>query len=332
MASSLDSIVLNNGVLMPTIGLGTWKSSPGVVGESVKAAIRCGYRHIDCAAIYGNEAEIGVALKELFDEGAVRREDLFITSKVFNHFHDVRTADQIAAGIKSRPQISLEKTLADLKIDYLDLLLVHWPIAFRLEDPTSLPKVMRNTDGTPVPGLAAEFEFLQTWRAFEELPATGLVRSIGVSNFTIAQLEELLSSARIRPVVNQVELHPLHVQSELRAFCAAHNIVIVGYSGLGSSDSYSGSQPGAPSLLKHEVVTGIATAMGVSPAQVLIRWAIQTGAVTIPKSVNPGRIAENLASRTIAPLSSADIAALDALDRGFRFGMGWMPGHFLPIR
>eukprot|EP00030_Apusomonadida_sp_AF-17_P006072 a677437_56.p1 GENE.a677437_56~~a677437_56.p1 ORF type:complete len:345 (-),score=97.48 a677437_56:167-1168(-) len=333
MADDATTVKLNTGHSMPRIGLGTWKSAPGAVGGAVAHAVRNGYRHIDCAQVYGNEAEVGAALKALFDEGVVRRDELFVTSKVFNNYHDFRTPEQIAAGVKSFPEISLETSLRDLfpgdPAPYLDLLLVHWPIGFNVPDPLALPKQMRLPDGNPVAGLNAQIEFVQTWRTLEDVfLAGGRVRSIGVSNFTVPQLEALLAGARVVPAVNQFEGHPLLVQRELRAFCAARGIVVTTYSPLGSPDSYSGSLPGAPSLLRNEVVGAIATAHGVTPAQVLIRWSIQSGCVCIPKSVTPARIDQNLQVFGFA-LSDADMAALESLDCGHRFGKGWMTGHFL---
>lgn len=324
------SLVLNTGARIPTIGLGTWKSAPSAAGQALKFAIEAGLRHIDAAQVYNNEAECGQALADVFGSGVVTREELFITSKVFNYYHDLRTPEQIAAGVPSPPVLSLERSLADLRLDYLDLLLIHWPIAFAV-DPANPPNPMRLPTGQPHPDLGARFEFKATWRALEDLVLAGdlRVRAIGVSNFSVAQLTELLADARVVPAVNQIECHPLLPQDELRAFCAAKGIAVVAYSPLGSPDSYSGSRPDAPTLLRAPLVGEIATELGVSPAQVLIRWSLQQGNAVIPKSVTRERIVQN-ADVFGFELTPTHMAALATLACGHRFGQGWMPGHFMP--
>ncbi|ELR20746.1 aldehyde reductase [Acanthamoeba castellanii str. Neff] len=313
--ATTPTLTLNTGATMPVVGLGTWKSAPGEVAAAVKAALHAGYRHFDCAEIYGNEAEVGETLKAAFDEGLVKREELFITSKVFNHHHQDRAAD------------ALRTTLKNLQLAYLDLYLIHWPIKF--EDAV-IPQPSRQPDGSPNPLIKASFEFLDTWKAMEGLLKEGLVRAIGVSNFTQEQIDQLLADSQTVPAVNQVEFHPYLVQKELLDYCTAKGIVLTAYSPLGSSDSYTGKLEGAPSLLKCGVVNGIAAEAGRSPAQVLIRWAVQKGVVVIPKSVNEERIRANFAVFDFE-LSADQVARLDGLNRDHRFGLGWMPGHFFPL-
>jgi alcohol dehydrogenase (NADP+) len=202
---------------MPAIGLGTWKAAPGEVGAAVRSALQLGYRHIDCAAIYGNEAEIGAALHAALQQGGLAREQLWITSKLWNDCHE---PGQV------RP--ALERTLADLQLSWLDLYLIHWPVAHR--------------PGVLMPSAAADQIPLErlplhhTWAAMEELVDAGLVRRIGVSNWSAAKLAALLPHCRIRPAVNQVERHPWLQQGELLSFCRGQGITLTAYSPLGSPE------------------------------------------------------------------------------------------------
>jgi alcohol dehydrogenase (NADP+) len=280
---------------MPALGLGTWKAAPGEVGSAVSTALQLGYRHIDCAAIYGNEAEIGAALQGTLRSGGLEREQLWITSKLWNDSH---------APEHVRP--ALERTLADLQLANLDLYLMHWPVAHRF--------------GVAMPGSAAELIPLEqlplasTWAAMEELVDTGLVRQIGVSNFSAAKLAALLPHCRIRPAVNQVERHPWLQQNALLAFCREQGIAVTAYSPLGSPAS------GGPAPLLHDpVITAIAAAHGASAAQVLIAWGIACGTTVIPKSVRPERLAANLQAATALQLSPAELEQIAGLDRHHRF-------------
>jgi len=314
----VTALRLNSGQLLPQIGLGTWKSASNAVGNAVRHALRHGYRHIDCASIYGNEAEIGEAFREVFQEGTVRREDVFITSKLFNNCHTPQRAKD-----------SLDKTLKDLQLQYLDLYLMHWPVAFR---DFEIPQPMRLPDGTPSPKLDLYFEYLDTWTVLEEFVASGKVKAIGVSNFTIDQLRQLIAHSKVGPpVVNQVEFHPYLVQTELHQFCKENGIVLTAYSPLGSPDSYSGQQPGAPALLKEPIVLELAKKHNKSPAQILLRWSVQMGTSVIPKSVTPSRIEENLQIFDFK-LSEEDVSLVSSLNRNHRFGFGWLPGHYLPTK
>lgn len=285
---------------MPALGLGTWKSAPGEVYRAVREAIRIGYRHLDCAAIYGNEAEIGQALTECFSDGTVRREELFITSKLWNDCH---RAEHVAP--------ALAQTLSDLRLEYLDLYLIHWPIALR--------------KGVPFPKSAADFETLDevpiatTWAAMEAAAAAGRCRHLGVSNFSVARLDALLKVARVKPEANQIEMHPYLQQAALVDFCKRNGVIVTAYSPLGSSDRPAHlKNEDEPKLLADPVVHGIAGRRGATAAQVLLAWAVERGLSVIPKSVNPERMRENLAAADLS-LTAEDMQALTGLERRYRF-------------
>lgn len=264
------------------------------------AALKAGYRHIDCAAAYGNEAEVGAAIAESLAAGVCTRADLFITSKLWV------TSCSEPALIRE----ALEKTLANLKLDYLNLYLVHWP--FFIKPGASFPPPVSDCLG-----YSAE-SYLATWRELEAAVDAGKLRHIGCSNMTVAKLTALCAPgrARIQPAVNQVESHPFLPQAPLLAFCAARGILLQAFSPLGSP-----ARParliteGDPAPLAEPAVIAAAAKHGVSPAQVLIRWQVQRGVVVLPKSTTPERIAANLDVFRFA-LDEADLAALAKLAEG----------------
>lgn len=288
---------------MPAFGLGTWKSGEGEVYNAVKTAIKAGYRHIDCASAYGNEKEVGKALSELFKEGVVAREDVWITSKVWCNMHAKK--DVIEA---------LKQSLSDLQLDYLDLYLIHWPIAQKKE----IPFVSKVEDFISLDELPNEL----TWEGMEEAVELGLTKHIGVSNFGTKALQQLISNSKIKPEINQVESHPYFQQDEMLSFCKANNIHFTAYAPLGSGDRADKFKAvDEPVLLKDPVIADIAKSKNATTGQVLINWAIHRGTSVIPKSVNPGRITQNFEAQAIE-LSEEDMKKIEALDKNYRFLTG----------
>lgn len=298
-----------NGDRMPLIGLGTWKSEPGVVGQAVREAVGLGYRHLDCAPIYGNEAEVGEALSELFG-GGIRRDDLWVTSKLWNSKH--LPPDVLPA---------LKQTLHDLRLHHLDLYLMHWPVALR----PSVHYPASGDDFLPI----EQAPLAETWAAMEEAVDAGLVRHLGVSNFHAARVRELAAESRIAPEVNQVEAHPLLAQRGLLETCRELGVLITGYSPLGSPDRPARvRREDDPVLLEIPEILAMAEKYDASPAQVVLAWAVHRGSAVIPKSINPTRMRENLEAAAV-PLDADDRNTIDALDRGRRYidGSTWtMPG------
>ncbi|CAN1135123.1 NADPH-dependent aldo-keto reductase, chloroplastic [Linum perenne] len=267
MGKEFPSFKLNTGASIPAIGLGTWQAAPGLVGAAVEAAIKIGYRHIDCAQAYGNEKEVGAVLKKLFDEGVIKREDLFITSKLWNANHSPEDVP-----------VNLEGTLRDLQTDYVDLYLIHWPVRFRKGSVGSKPDNVVESD---IPA---------TWRAMEALYDAGKARAIGVSNFSSKKLGDLIEIARVPPAVLQVECHPHWQQPKLHDFCKSKGIHLTGYSPLGSP----GTTWFTMDVLKNPILNLVAEKVGKTPAQVALRWGLQMGHSVLPKSTKEERIRENL--------------------------------------
>jgi alcohol dehydrogenase (NADP+) len=296
-----------NGDRMPLLGLGTWKAAPGEVGAAVREAIRLGYRHIDCASVYANEPEVGQAIGEAIAAGEVRREELWITSKLWCNAHG-----------QANVEPALRRTLADLGLEWLDLYLIHWPVPIK-------PGVAFPGSGDDLLPPAA-VPLADTWAGMEAVLELGLTRHIGVSNFSSRKLQELLTTARRQPEVNQVERHPLLQQPQLLADCAAAGVHITAYSPLGSGDRPAALK-GAdePVLLENPVIGAIAAEHGCSPAQVLIAWQLQGGVSTIPKSVSAARLRQNLAAADLQ-LTPADLERIASLDQHRRLvdGSFWL--------
>ena len=274
----MKTFTLNDGNAMPAFGLGTWKSKPGLVTQAVKEALKVGYRHIDAAWIYQNETEVGQGIRESIETGVLSRKDLFATSKLWNTFHkpeDVETGCQ--------------ETLTALGLDYLDLYLMHWPIAFRPGKPDHKePDDFLSLDELPIS---------KTFEAMVQLRDKGMVKSVGVSNCGISTLRKIIDQSGVVPAMNQVELHPYNPQNDLLKYCEEKGIRLTAYSPLGSGDRPdSMKQKDEPPLLENDTVKSVAEKEDLTPAQLLIAWAIDRGTVVIPKSTNPGRIAENFAA------------------------------------
>lgn len=291
-------VELADGNKVPALGLGTWKSAPSQVYEAVIEAIRTGYRHIDCALVYLNEVEVGQAIAHAIKDGLVTREELFITTKCWNSFHSKNAVLECCT-----------RSMKALGVSYIDLYLVHWPQAYK-EGGDLFPK---NENGHVE---LADIDYLETWQGMEECKKKGWVRSIGVSNFNSEQISRLVKSCVVKPVMNQIECHPYLTQEKLIAVCEGLQIKVTAYSPLGSPD-----RPWAPkgekTMTQDETVKAIAAKHGVTPAQVLIRYPIDRGLITIPKSTNKARIAENFKVLGFK-LNPDDIRALNSLDKGVR--------------
>ena len=293
-------ITFKNQDKMPMLGLGTWKSGPGEVYQAVLWALEAGYRHIDCAAIYQNEKEVGDALKEAFDKGIVKREEVWVTSKLWNNAHEI---DKVEEG--------LQKTLADLQLTYLDLYLIHWPIS--LKSGVTFPKDGDDfLDYKTVP-------LSDTWKGMEALKEKGLTKHIGVSNFNKAKLSEIIGACHVVPEMNQIEMHPYLPQEGLVSFCKEKGINLTAYSPLGSADRPKARQKeDDPILMEHKVFKDIAKKHEASVAQVLIAWSLHRGIAVIPKSANKDRIKANLASKNIE-LDKDDLKAIGEITSRHRY-------------
>ncbi|WP_116451968.1 aldo/keto reductase [Blastococcus litoris] len=267
--AGVPTITLNNGVEIPQLGFGVYQVPPEDTADVVSVALEIGYRHIDTAEMYGNEKGVGEAVAR----SGIDRAEIFVTSKLNNGFH--RRDDALRA---------FDQTLADLKFDQLDLFLIHWP----------LPTI--------------DVDYVETWKAMEEIYASGRVRAIGVSNFNPHHLRRLFAETEIRPAVNQIEVHPYLAQDDVRAFDADHEIVTEAWSPIAQGK-----------VLDDPAITAIAERLGRTPAQVVLRWHVQRGDVVFPKSVTRERIEQNFALFDFE-LGTEDMASLTGLDRGERTG------------
>ncbi|XP_059921670.1 aldo-keto reductase family 1 member A1-A [Gadus macrocephalus] len=294
------TVTLSAGQRMPVVGLGTWKSAAGQVEQAVLSALDCGYRHVDCAAAYGNEQEVGGALAQRVGPGKeLRREEVFVTSKLWNTKHH---PEDVEAACRS--------SLAQLGLSYLDLYLIHWPMAFQRGEEL----MPRRADGSVC---YSDTHYLETWRAMEALVDQGLVRAIGLSNFSARQMDDVIAAARHRPAVNQVECHPYLSQASLLSHCRSVGVCMTAYSPLGSGDRPWASAD-EPRLLDDPKLGAIAEKYQKSAAQVVLRWQVQRGVVCVPKSVTPSRIQQNLQVCDFS-LSEEDMRQVEALDRGERY-------------
>lgn len=310
------SIPLTSGATLPKIGLGCWKLPEDVAPKIVHEAIRVGYRHIDSACDYGNEDAVGAGLARAFQDGLCQRDDVWVTSKLWNTYH---------APEHVRPAV--ERTLLDLGLDALDLYHVHFPIAqaFVPFEQRYPPGWFFDPDAAS-PGIrAAKVPISDTWGAMEELVQAGLVRHIGVCNFSTCLLRDLLNYATIRPAVHQVEMHPYLTQQRLLRFCAEEQIPMTAFSPFGAVSYISlGMATENDSVLNDPVLTTIGTQHGRSPAQIALRWAVQRGTSVVPKTQSPERLVENLSVFDFE-LSDEQMLQIDGLDRGQRFND---PGDF----
>lgn len=291
----MTALKFRNNDEMPILGLGTFRSEPNEVYNAVLSAIKIGYRHIDCAAAYGNEKEVGNAIAEAINQGLVTREDLWVTSKLWNASHGEENVIP-----------ALKQTLEDLQLDYLDLYLIHWPVALK--------------KGTEMPEKASDFIVLSevpltnTWKGMEAALEEGLAKHIGVSNFNENQLKEILATAVHQPEMNQVEMHPFLQQEALQSFCVKNDILLTAYAPLGSLVDENNTLR----LLENDTIKNIANARNMSPAQVALAYTIQRGIAVIPKSINEARLLQNLETLNHT-LTEEDMVLLKDLDKGHRF-------------
>ena len=299
---------LYTGATMPAIGLGTFGSdhvTADQVAAAVKGAAAIGYRHFDCAAVYGNEAAVGASLAAIQAAG-IRREEIWVTSKLWNDKHG---EDDVL------PQC--RKSLADLGLEYLDLYLIHWP--FPNFHPPGCDVTSRSPDAKPY----IHASYMKTWRKMEELVDLGLVRHIGTSNMTIPKLKLVLRDARIKPAANEMELHPHFQQPELFQFVVDNGIQPIGYSPIGSPGRPERDRtPEDTAPTEDPVILNIARRHGIHPAVVCIKWAVQRGQIPIPFSVNPRNYLANLRGVVSGPLSGEEMQAIAAIDRNCRLIKG----------
>lgn len=307
------SITLNSGYEMPSVGFGCWKVDKATCADTIYNAIKVGYRLFDGAEDYGNEKEVGEGINRALDEGLVARDELFIVSKLWNSFHDPQNVEK-----------ALDRTLSDLKVDYLDLFLIHFPIAFKFVPfEEKYPPGFYCGDGDKF--IYEDVPIIDTWRALEKMVEKGKIRSIGISNFPGALIQDLLRGAKIKPAVLQIEHHPYLQQPRLIEYVQSQGIAITAYSSFGPQSFVELNHPRVKDvkpLFEHDVIKSVAEKANKTPAQVLLRWATQRGLAVIPKSNNPDRLLSNLKVNDF-DLSQEDFKEISKLDIELRFNNPW---------
>ncbi len=304
---------------MPSVGLGLWKIERERVAHVVKQAIQIGYRHLDSAADYGNELEVGHGIKQALDEGLCKRENLWITSKLWNTFHAAEHVEQ-----------ACDKTLADLGVEYLDLYLIHFPISLQYVPVATRypPEWIFDPEAQEPEMKIAPVPLSETWRAMEALVAKGKVKQIGVCNYNSALMHDLMAYAKIKPAVLQIESHPYLTQERLLRLAAEYDIAVTTFSPLGSLSYIELDMARQEeSLLQQPVVLAAAQRLNRSAAQILLRWGVQRGTAIIPKTSRVERLAENIALFDFE-LSSQEMEAISALNCNRRFND---PGLFCEL-
>ena len=312
----MEKIKLRSGAELDSVGLGLWKIDQAETANVVKTAIVSGYRHFDSACDYGNEAQAGEGFEGAIAGGAVTRDDLWITSKLWNNYHRPEHV---------RP--ALERTLKDLRTDYLDLYLMHFPIAQAYVDfETRYPPGWFDDPDAPSPCIKPDkVPLIDTWHAMEELVEAGLVREIGVCNFGTALLRDLMNQSRISPAMLQVELHPYLTQEKLIRFCHESDIAVTAFSPLGAQSYFQLNMAEAnEAVIEQPIIQRIAHAYERTPAQILLRWGVQRGTAIVPKTTKRERLVENL-SLFDFKLTDQEMNVISELNQNRRFND---PGHF----
>jgi aldehyde reductase len=294
----VPSLIMNSGHKIPQFGLGTWLSKPGEAGEAVRMALDVGYTHFDLAMAYGNQEEIGKVFKSVFDAGKIKREDLFITGKIWNSYHSFEKAT-----------FAIDSMLKELQIPYLDLCLIHWPMGYN-EDGGMFPK---DENGKII---YSDIDYLETWKAMEASVKAGKVRSLGISNFNTKQIQRIIDNSVIKPAMLQVECNPYFPQNAMLEFCKKRGIAFTCYSPLANNTNVFRKE-GEPNLLEEKIILDLASKHHKTPAQIVLRWAIQRETVIIPKSIRRHRLEENIKIWDFK-LSQEDMASIDKLDRNWR--------------
>ena len=312
----MNQVINVTGKSMPTVGLGLWKIDPGAVADAVYQAIKVGYRHLDSAADYGNEKEVGEGIALAITDGLCSRDELWVTSKLWNTYHR-----------REHVEAACRKSLEDLGLDYFDLYLVHFPIALSYVDFNDrYPPEWIFDPEAENPGMRLDAVPLsETWGAMEKLVEVGLCRQIGICNYSTSLVHDLMSYARIKPAMLQVESHPYHTQEALLRTAQQYGIAVTAFSPLGALSYVSLDMATVnDSVLTEPVVMAAAQRIGATAAQVVLRWGIQRGTAVIPKTSNPQRLVENLHLSELR-LNEDEMAAISALNQNRRFND---PGHF----
>ncbi|XP_077283001.1 aldo-keto reductase AKR2E4-like isoform X2 [Arctopsyche grandis] len=300
------TVALNDGTEIPVLGLGTWLngSDPTSTQKAVEVAIEAGYRHIDTAAIYGTETHVGKALQAKIKDGTIKREDMYITTKLWNTRH---AEDQVVP--------ALRESLKELQLEQVDLYLIHWPVSF-------------NENGT-----FNDLDYVDTWRGMEEAKKLGLTKSIGISNFNEKQIERLLKSAKVKPVVNQVEVNPNLTQKKLIQFCKEKDIHIVAYTPLGSMPESRAKNPNAPApKLDDPILSAMGEKYKKNTVQIVLRYLIDRGLIVIPKSSTPTRVRENIDLFDFN-LTPVEVEKIDEFNSDFRLvhQTKWKDSSYFPF-
>jgi len=312
----MNQVINVTGKSMPTVGLGLWKIDPGAVADAVYQAIKVGYRHLDSAADYGNEKEVGEGIALAITDGLCSRDELWVTSKLWNTYHR-----------REHVEAACRKSLEDLGLDYFDLYLVHFPIALSYVDFNDrYPPEWIFDPEAENPGMRLDAVPLsETWGAMEKLVEVGLCRQIGICNYSTSLVHDLMSYARIKPAMLQVESHPYHTQEALLRTAEQYGIAVTAFSPLGALSYVSLDMATVnDSVLTEPVVMAAAQRIGATAAQVVLRWGIQRGTAVIPKTSNPQRLVENLHLSELS-LNEDEMTAISTLNQNRRFND---PGHF----